>query len=409
MSVIVEFLEFIEQPRQQSLKGLLGRVLNKAREITGAEAGTIFIRRRRGASEWLEARSVQNERIRLNKSDFRIPLDPASIAGFVATSGETVIIDDLYDIPGDLPFSFDRTFDITSGYRSRSMLAFPLVNLDRKVIGVVQLINRRVEGTDQPQPFTDEQADLILPFNHIVGRVVEQAEMVEQIRTKNAALRSKNKELIRHRKHIENLQSETEDAFMLSIQLLARAAEIHDEGTGNHIVRVNEYSHYIAVKLGLSDKYCETIRFCAQLHDVGKMSVNTAILTKAGALDEDERVEMDRHTSYGHQILAQNDRLQMAADIAIGHHEKWDGSGYPNGLAGEDIPLSARIVAMADIYDALRAERHYKPAFSHEKTYAILTEGDDRIDPSTHFDPAVAAVFRENHNEFERIWNRLAD
>ena len=334
---------------------------------------------------------------------------PDSIAGFVATSSETVIVDDLYDIPKGLPFSFDRSFDIASGYRSRSMLAFPLLNLDRKVIGVVQLINRIADGESRPQPFTDDQADLIMPFNHIVGRVVEQADMMEQIRTKNAALRSKNKELTRQRKHIETLQGETEEAFMLSTRLLARAAEIHDEGTGNHIIRVNEYSYFIAKQLGLPDEFCDTIRFCAQLHDVGKMSVNTAILTKAGALDDDERAEMDRHTTYGHQILAQNERLQMAADIAIGHHEKWDGSGYPHGLAGEDIPLSARIVAMADIYDALRAERHYKPAFSHEKTHDIITNGDDHIDPASHFDPAVVAGFRDHHQEFARIWDRLAD
>ena len=99
----------------------------------------------------------------------------------------------------------------------------------------------------------------------------------------------------------------------------------------------------------------------------------------------------------------------MAAEIAQGHHEKWAGGGYPNGWQGEQIPLSARIVAMADIYDALRSARPYKPAFSHEKTVAIMTEGDDRLDPREHFDPALLDLFRNHHQEFDEIYRRLHD
>ena len=159
-----------------------------------------------------------------------------------------------------------------------------------------------------------------------------------------------------------------------------------------------------AVKLGLPDEYCETIRFCAQLHDVGKMSVNTAILTKAGALDEDERVEMDRHTSYGHQILAQNDRLQMAADIAIGHHEKWDGSGYPNQLQGNDIPIEGRIVALADVFDALTSRRPYKEAWSVEKTMTYIQEQKGK-----HFDPELVNLFEQQLPAILAIKERWQD
>jgi HD-GYP domain-containing protein (c-di-GMP phosphodiesterase class II) len=99
----------------------------------------------------------------------------------------------------------------------------------------------------------------------------------------------------------------------------------------------------------------------------------------------------------------------MGAEIALYHHEKWDGTGYPNGVAGDAIPMSARIVQMADIYDALRSERPYKPSFSHAKTVKIMTQGDDRIDPHGHFDPALVALFADHHKDFERIWDRLKD
>ncbi|MFP6782645.1 MAG: HD domain-containing phosphohydrolase, partial [Gammaproteobacteria bacterium] len=185
--------------------------------------------------------------------------------------------------------------------------------------------------------------------------------------------------------------------------------EIHDEETGNHIIRVNEYSYYIAKVLDQPDVWCDEIRYAAQLHDVGKMSVDAAVLKKKGRLDDDEREEMNRHTVYGHQILADSPRLKMAADIALYHHEMWNGGGYPNRIAGDNIPLSARIVQLADIYDALRSERPYKPSFSHAKAVKILTKGDDRIDPADHFDPVIVDLFKTKHKEFDRIWNRLKD
>jgi HD-GYP domain-containing protein (c-di-GMP phosphodiesterase class II) len=137
--------------------------------------------------------------------------------------------------------------------------------------------------------------------------------------------------------------------------------------------------------------------------------VNSAILTKPGRLDDDERHEMNQHTTYGYQILSRSDRLQMAAEIAHAHHEQWNGSGYPQGLRGEQIPISARILGIADIYDALRSERAYKPAFSDDKTFQILTVGDDRLDPTKHFDPKLLEVFKKYHGEFDQIRKRLED
>jgi HD-GYP domain-containing protein (c-di-GMP phosphodiesterase class II) len=155
--------------------------------------------------------------------------------------------------------------------------------------------------------------------------------------------------------------------------------------------------------------FCEEIRYSAQLHDVGKMSVDVAVLRKRGPLDADERTEMMHHPEYGYQILSASDRLKMAADIALNHHEQWNGGGYPNGLKGEEIPVSARIVALADIYDAIRSERSYKPAFTHEQACRIILHGDDRFTPSKHLDPKLLAVFAARHEGMAEIWDRLAE
>ena len=194
-----------------------------------------------------------------------------------------------------------------------------------------------------------------------------------------------------------------------TIYFLARAAQIYDEGTGNHTRRVNEYSYFLAQTLGMDPTFCDEIHYSAQLHDLGKMSVSPAVLGKAGPLTETERQEMDNHTIYGHRILSQSPQLAMAAEIALNHHEKWDGTGYPNALAGEDIPLSARITQIADIYDALRTARPYKPAFDHETARSIIISGDVRIDSAGHFDPRLTEAFSDTHADFDRIWRELSD
>ena len=401
---LVEFLEFMEQPTRQTASELMSKILLKSRRITGAEAGSIFTAKRRGQHRWLEAASLQNDAVELRPADFAIPVNTVSIAGYVAETGETLIIDDLYNIPPSVPYRFNPSFDRLYGYRSRTMLCFPLTTYDGMVVGVVQLINRRRPGLNEPAPFTTAQQELILPFNHIVGSAIERALMFERIVGKNAKLRERNRTLDTLRAQIATLRNESEDAFKLTINPLARAAEIHDEDTANHIQRTNEYSFVLARRIGMPDAFCDEIRYSAQLHDVGKMSVNTALLKKPGALEPHERDEIIRHSDYGYQILSHSDRLQMAAEIAQSHHEQWGGGGYPNRLVGEAIPMAARIVALADVYDALRAKRSYKPAFSHARTRKILLEGDQRLDPASHFDPKLLAVFAEHHGEFDGVW-----
>ena len=405
---VLEFLQFVEGQKNQTVGQLLDMVLRKSRLMTGAEAGTIFIARGRGKKRWLEPASLQNDAVKVKRADFIVPIGPGTIAGYVAHRGRTVMISDVYAIPKRSPYSFDPKFE-RSNYKTQSMFCFPLKNLQNEVIGVVQLINCRKARRANPVPFAADVETLVAPIARVVGHSIERAEMLDQIKQKNKILSGRNRQLAEQRERIAALQEETEEAFQVSVTLLARAAEIHDEETGDHIIRVNEYSYAIAKMLGLDDAWCDELRYSAQLHDVGKMSVDAAVLKKKGRLDDSEREEMNRHTVYGYQILTASPRLSLGTEIALYHHEKWDGTGYPDGIGGEGIPMSARIVQIADIYDALRSERPYKPAFSHAKAVKIMTKGDDRIDPMGHFDPKLVELFSDNHQAFDKIWIALTD
>jgi hypothetical protein len=402
MAQTTDFSDFLNTPLSLSTGDLLGRILSHSRRITGAEGGSIFMLRSDRGKRWLEATHFQNDRIPVPAGGLRVQLDQGSIAGYVAATGEMLRIPDAYRIPAGMPYRFNPASDAANNYVTRSILTFPMKNGDGRVVGVVQLINRHDAEGNGPLPFPDSDAQLLAPLNHFVGTAVERSDMLERISAQNV-------ELERRGRRIQRLQRETEKAFQVSVKLLARAAEVHDQDTGNHILRVNEYSYFLARKLGHPAEWCNELRYSAALHDVGKMSVDAAVLKKRGPLDAAEREEMNRHAEYGWRILKDNARLQMAAEIALNHHEKWDGSGYPNRLAGEAIPISARIVQLADIYDALRAARPYKPGFTHEQAVGILTVGDNRIAPERDFDPKLRAAFARYHTEFDRIWCELHD
>jgi HD-GYP domain-containing protein (c-di-GMP phosphodiesterase class II) len=403
-TLVQEFLEFIDAVPRRSVAGLSARVLLKCRRLTRAEAGSIFILQGRGAARRLEATSLQNDAVAAPSALFVIPIDPSSIAGHVAATGETVFIDDVATIDPALPYRFNRAFDERSGYRTRSILCFPLTTVDGKVIGVVQLINS-LGPARQPVPFDRHFAEMVAPVSHIVGRVVERAAALEQIALRNRRLAQRNKELQAERERVVRLSRETEEAFMMSVELLARAAEVHDADTGSHIRRVNEYSYALACLAGLPRALCEEIRWAAALHDVGKMSVDQAVLHKRGPLDETEWLAMRAHTVHGFHILSGHPKLALAAEIAHCHHEMWQGGGYPRGLQGEAIPVSARIVTIADVYDALRSPRPYKPGFDHARAVEIMRDGDERLHPVAHFDPALLALFDAHHARFAEIWD----
>lgn len=191
---------------------------------------------------------------------------------------------------------------------------------------------------------------------------------------------------------IEELRSSRQE----TVERLARAIDLHDAETGRHVNRMARIASYLASQLGLDDEQILLLRAAAPMHDVGKIATPDEILRKPGALTPEERVEMERHTEVGHKILAgsESELLQMAARIALTHHEWFDGSGYPRGLAGEEIPIEGRIVAVADVFDALLSDRSYRPALSTEEAVAVIRKGR-----GTHFDPEVADCLLEHLDE----------
>jgi putative two-component system response regulator len=199
---------------------------------------------------------------------------------------------------------------------------------------------------------------------------------------------------------------ETVEAQLETIERLALAAEYKDEGTALHLKRMSRYSHLLARKLGLPPQECEMILHASPMHDVGKIGIPDAILLKSGKLEPAEWETMKRHTIMGACILAgsSSSLLQAGEIVARSHHEKWDGSGYPYGLAGEAIPLWGRITAVADVFDALTSRRPYKEAFSHEKAVRIMRE-----ERGTHFDPNLLDLFLDNFADVLAIHEHYQD
>ncbi|HJW84862.1 MAG TPA: HD domain-containing phosphohydrolase [Anaerolineae bacterium] len=245
------------------------------------------------------------------------------------------------------------------------------------------------------------------------------------LRSHVAHLQSYSHELERQvrRRTAELLASRTE-----LIQVLARLAEYRDNETGRHVIRVGRYSGLLARQLGLDEETAELIEYAAPMHDIGKIGIPDAILLKEGKLTAEEFAIVQRHVALGkgafepmsphemrafrsHTILGEmmvnagsSPLLTMAAQIALTHHERWDGNGYPIGLAGEEIPLSGRIVAVADVFDALSNKRPYKPAFPIEKCFAILNE-----ESGFQFDPRVVDAFKSVRESILQVRIALAD
>lgn len=195
-------------------------------------------------------------------------------------------------------------------------------------------------------------------------------------------------------------------ASLDTIHRLSRAAEYKDEDTGAHILRMSHYSAAVARKMGLNDVTVESILYAAPMHDIGKISTPDRILLKPGKLDQDEWEIMKQHTTVGGRILEGSDTefIRLAEVVALTHHEKWDGSGYPKGLKGAKIPLVGRIVAIGDVFDALTSKRPYKEPFSLEKSYGIIREGR-----GNHFDPDVVDAFFAVEDEILAIKDKCKD
>ena len=199
--------------------------------------------------------------------------------------------------------------------------------------------------------------------------------------------------------------ADLQESYLEIIFTLTRAAEYKDEDTGAHVRRISYYSRDLARMLGQDEEFVDKIFFSSPMHDVGKIGIPDHILLKPGGFTPDEWEIMKTHAAMGAKILgnSKSPYLKMGAEIALNHHERWDGGGYPDGKRGEAIPLAARIMNIGDVYDALRSKRPYKPAFDHLKTMDIITRGDGRVQPE-HFDPVILAAFKQNHEAFRDIF-----
>jgi putative two-component system response regulator len=252
------------------------------------------------------------------------------------------------------------------------------------------------------------------PFQELeVMARVETHLKVQQLQRKVARQNTYLEDLVK--KKVEEIF----DSQLSTIIAVTKLAESRDDETGCHIDRTRGFCRMLAEKMGENSCYADSISadfivriyHAAPLHDIGKVGIPDQILLKPGRLTSDEFSIVKTHTILGAGTLEsvqkrypENEFINMGIQIARSHHERWDGKGYPDGLSGEKIPLSARIMAVADVYDALRSRRPYKQPFSHEKACDIIQQ-----DAGTHFDPAVVAAFVSLESEFADLWERLND
>ncbi len=343
---------------------MLETILSQARKFTGAEAGSLYLVQR----NQLRFVAVQNET--MDTSNIvrhlfgqTIAISPESLAGFAALTGRIINIPDSYNLPEGTPFRINRELDAKTGYSARSILAIPLKCPDGVCVGVMQLFNRRdANGGNQP-------------FEEITDAFIEGLVSTAAIAVHNLSL-----------------QEQLRSVHLNTIFRLSTIAEYRDADTGNHIQRVSRISELVARELSMPPDQVELIKYASPMHDVGKVAVPDAILFKPGHLTTEQRKIMEKHTIIGGEIFegADDDVLVMAQDVALHHHERWDGKGYPDGLAGDQIALPSRIVGLADVFDAVVSRRCYKQAFSLDVALDILDQ-----DSGKHFDPAVVKAFMQ--------------
>ncbi|RMH31313.1 MAG: HD domain-containing protein [Nitrospirae bacterium] len=249
----------------------------------------------------------------------------------------------------------------------------------------------------------------LLNYARDLKRLLAQEEQTtQQLRRTNRQLRSYARDLRTAYATACAKHRELEQAYADTLFRLALASRYKDEETGSHIARLSHYTRALALYIGLGSERAELLFLAAPMHDIGKIGIPDAILGKRGPLTEDEWAIIKQHPMLGANLLAGSPSplLETGREIALTHHERWDGSGYPRGLKGAAIPLAGRIVMLADQYDALRSCRPYKRALSHEQATDTLINGNERTKPS-HFDPELLEAFTQIHHQFAAIYDRV--
>ncbi len=365
------------------IDSLLDTILDEARRLTKADAGSIFLLE----GKMLNFSYVQNDTLRkkdfLNNkqiySNFSIPVDEKSIAGYVAFRGKSLTIADVHQLNDSVSYAFNSSFDKIAGYRTSSMMTIPLNTARGEIIGVMQIINAKDQNKNII-PFTEAAESYINFFAGNAASAIEKAQMTREM-----------------------------------ILRMIKMAELRDpKETGAHVNRVGAYSIEIfqrwADKQGLQfkeiKKYKDILRIAAMLHDVGKVAISDIILKKPARLDENEFKVMKTHAYQGAQLFKGNvsNLDTLCYEIAYTHHERWDGTGYPRRLKGEAIPLAGRIVALADVYDALISARVYKPAWKEEDVLALLKE-----EAGKHFDSELVSIFLSIYDVIQAIRQKFPD
>jgi len=367
---------------------LLERILLEARHVVNADAGSIYVKE----GDHIVIKYAQNDtkQRKLAKGEkqayphFTLDVNDKTVSGYVAMTGELVNLPDVYDLPPGLPFSYNTSYDVTVGYKTTSMLTLPLKTQNGIVLGVIQIINA-LDFEGKAIPFTADDETLVTHFAANATVALQRAYMTRSM-------------IIR----------------------MIRMAELRDpKETGAHVNRVAGYTiemyerwaylHEVPEKE--SQKTKDLLKLAAMLHDVGKVAISDLILKKPARFTPEEYVVMQTHTCQGARLFddPQSDFDTIAAEVALTHHENWDGTGYPGWIdpisgnairpdgaggavkrKGEEIPLWGRIVAVADVYDALMSHRVYKEAWNEEDVHKEI-----RAMSGTKFDPEIVDVFFE--------------
>ncbi|GMO24328.1 MAG: HD domain-containing protein [Termitinemataceae bacterium] len=360
---------------------LLERILFEARKIVGADAGSIYVTTTEAGKEKLLIKYSQNDTLQKNLkagekliySIFTIDVSDQTISGHCALQKKIINIPHVYNISADAPFSFNTMYDTKSGYKTGSVLAVPLKAPNDKLLGVMQLINcKNKDGSIVP--FSGDAEFLIEHFASSASEALYRAYA-----TRSTVLR------------------------------MIKMSELRDpKETGAHVKRVSAYSGVLYEKWAEKRKIPiqeiakqkDIIKVAALLHDVGKVAISDVILKKPAKFTDEEYAIMQKHTNYGADLFddPQSPEDIMAAEIALTHHENWDGSGYPSKISGENIPLAGRIVAVADVFDALSSRRVYKEPWTEDN---VLHEM--RASSATKFDPELVDIFFEVLSDIRQI------